>query len=302
MWRPTLRQLDYVVAVDEHRNFGVAARRSGVSQPALSKSIREVEEGLGVQLFERGRRGARTTVEGARIVDEARRVLAAARSLCDTAKALGDPFSGEVTLAAIPTLAPYLLPVVVRETRRAFPDLRLRLVELQTDELLEALVAGEIDIGLLATPWPPHGVLVERHVLDDELLVALPPDHPLRSRASVRADELEESSLLLLREGHCLRNHALAACSADPDTALEATSLATLVAMVQGGLGPALVPAMARERDLQGLDLVRLSPPASRGVALWWRPGSARGSLFERLAELLSSQRSWLRSAARKPR
>lgn len=302
MWRPTLRQLDYVVAVDELGNFGQAARRCAVSQPALSKQVREVEDGLGVQLFERGRHGARTTPDGARIVAEARRVLGASRALVETARALGDPLAGEITLAAIPTLAPYLLPPLISATRAALPSLRIRLVELQTDELGAALARGEIDVGLVATPWPPHAALVERAVLEDELLVALPPGHALATRTSLSAAELRDAPLLLLREGHCLRNHALATCSSDPDTALEATSLATLVAMVRGGLGPALVPAIAGRRDLDDLALVSLEPPAYRGIALWWRPGSARAPLFERLAELLASAVAQEDIPARKPR
>jgi LysR family hydrogen peroxide-inducible transcriptional activator len=288
-WTPTLRQLEYVAAVADTGGFGRAAVACAVSQPALSKQVREVEDGLGVILFERGPRGATPTLQGRALVERARRVLADARELTDAAAALRDPLAGAVRLGAIPTLAPFVLPGLVDAVRRDLPRLELRLVEEQTAELGDRLTRGELDVAVIALPYPRDGVAV-RGLYEDPLVLVAPADHPLAGTRPLLRSELTGHRLLLLRQGHCLRDHVLQACptsSAGP-AAVEASSLGTLLLMVKQGLGVAVVPAMALPGDRTGLCVRPFAPPVpTRGVGLWWRPSSPRAALFERLGALL---------------
>lgn len=262
---PSIRQLQYVVALADEGHFGRAARRVRVSQPALSKQVKDVEETLGVVLFERGRKGTHPTREGLVLVRHARRVLAAHGELRRVAHALTDPMSGELVLGGIPTVAPYLFPPVA-ERAAAIPGLRLRLVEQPTEELREGLVAGELDAALVALPWPSDEFEVWP-LFEDELLRASSGGPP--------------KPLLMLKREHCLRNHGIGACG-DEHAPVEAASLATLVSMVRAGAGDALVPELARG-DATGLRLESLTPPAHRTVALWLPPSSPRRELLRAL-------------------
>ncbi|MCO4772883.1 MAG: hydrogen peroxide-inducible genes activator [Deltaproteobacteria bacterium] len=288
-WLPTVRQLEYVVAVAETGGFGRAAQRTAVSQPALSKQIKEVEAGLGLPLFERGPRGATPTPAGELLVVRARRVLAELQELGDEASALRDPFAGIVRLGAIPTLAPYVLPGLVHAVRAELPRLELRLIEEQTDVLGERLREGSMDLAIVALPYAQKGVRV-LGLYEEPFYLVTPPEHPLASGPPVLPADAAKAGPLLLRHGHCLRGHALAACGLAPsaDSPLEASSLSTLLLMVEQGLGPTLVPEMALPRET-GRVAVRpfAAPVPSRGVGLWWRPSSPRSPLFERLGELL---------------
>ena len=266
MFQPTFRQLEYLIALDEEGHFGRAARRVAVSQPALSKQLREVEEGLGVVLFERGRGGTRPTRAGRAVLTRARAVLREREQLSAAVRALHDPFAGELALGAIPTLAPFLLPEVA-DRARAHPQMQLRLVEEQTEVLRGLLQAGELDGALVALPWD-SGDFEVWPLAEDELLLATPAGSSLEGEGPVRAAVLEAEPLLLLRRGHCLREHALSACSRNVSSRVEASSLCTLLAMVRAGAGSALVPALAR-REAEGLCLRPVDPPASRTVALW---------------------------------
>jgi len=292
-WAPTLRQLEYVVAVADTGGFGSAARATAVSQPALSKQIKEVEEGLGLLLFERTARGARPTHAGLELVERARAVLAGSRELVDAAAALRDPFAGTVRLGAIPTLAPWLLPPLVAAVARELPDLELRLVEEQTDVLGEALSRGELDLAVVALPYARPGVAV-RGLYDEPFFFVAPAGHPLAGEGPLLPSAAAPFRPLLLRQGHCLRDHALQACALDRDApaAVEATSLTTLLLMVRQGLGHTLVPEMALPGDRSDLSIRPFTRPVpTRGIGLWWRPSSPRAPLFDRIGDLLLETR-----------
>ena len=292
-WLPTLRQLEYVVAVAAAGGFGRAAQATAVSQPALSKQIKEVEQGLGVVLFERTSRGATPTLSGLRIIERARKVLADAHELADEAAALRDPFAGVLRLGAIPTLAPWVLPALVPAVHRQLPRRELRLLEEQTDVLAERLLRGELDLAVVALPYPQEHVRV-LGLYEEPFYFVAPLGHPLAARPSVLPAQAAAAQPLVLRRGHCLRDHVLTACRLDRDTntSLEASSLGTLLLMVEQGLGPTLVPEMALPADQSKLVVRRFAEPApTRGVGLWWRPSSPRGPLFEQIGELITATR-----------
>ncbi len=292
-WLPTLRQLEYVVAVADTAGFGRAARATAVSQPALSKQVKEVEEGLGVVLFERSSRGAIPTLAGMRLIERARKILADAHELADEAAVLRDPFAGILRLGAIPTLAPWVLPTLVTEVHRQLPRLELRLLEEQTEVLGERLRRGELDVAVVALPYPQEHVRL-LGLYEEPFYFVAPQGHPLAEGPPLSPAQAAASKPLLLRRGHCLREHVLAACQMgqDASTTLEASSLGTLLLMVEQGLGPTLVPEMALPEDRSRL-VVRpfASPVPTRGIGLWWRPSSPRAPLFERLGELLLATR-----------
>ena len=292
-WLPTVRQLEYVVAVADTAGFGRAAQVTGVSQPALSKQIKEVEEGLGVVLFERSSRGARPTPEGELLLTRARRVLAEVRELADEAKALRDPFAGVVRLGAIPTLAPWVLPPFLRAVGRQLPRLELRLVEEQTEVLGESLSRGELDLAIVALPYPRDHVQV-LGLYEESFFVVAPIGHPLAHGPPLLPAQVAASNPLLLRQGHCLRGHALTACgvSRDVRSPMEASSIGTLLLMVEQGLGLTLVPEMALPADQTRVAVRPFAHPVpTRGVGLWWRPSSPRAPLFERLGQILRENR-----------
>jgi LysR family hydrogen peroxide-inducible transcriptional activator len=220
--------------------------------------------------------------------------LRGAEEIADLAAASGAPLSGPLRLGIIPTIAPYLLPGVLSALRRAYPALRLYLREDQTARLLERLVAGDLDLALLALPYPV-GELETMVVGEDAFVLACPPDHPLAAHSSIDGDDLTGHELLLLEEGHCLREHALAACHLPGPARGEgvlATSLATLVQMVANGLGVTLIPEMAVKGGvLAGSDLVTrpLSDGAGRIIGLAWRPSSPRKADFRALGEFLNT-------------
>ena len=292
-WTPTLRQLEYVVAVADTGRFGLAARSLAVSQPALSKQVKEVEEGLGVFLFERGHRGTTPTPAGDELVGRARRVMAEAREFTDAAAMRRDPLAGTLRLGAIPTLPPYLLPPLLKATAADLPDLDLRLVEEQTETLGDRLQRGELDLALVALPFARQGVSV-LGLYEEPFFLVTPTEHPLAGTTPVLSSRVGSHPLLLLRQGHCLRDHALSACrlSLQTPARVEATSLGTLLLMVRQGLGATLVPEMALPEDTEGLCIRPFAPPVpSRGIGLWWRPSSPRAALFRRLAGLLRRHR-----------
>jgi LysR family hydrogen peroxide-inducible transcriptional activator len=292
---PTLRQLEYLVAVAEHGTFGAAAEAVHVSQPAMSAQIAELEQKLGVILFERDRRGARVTPEGEAIVTAARRVLDEAAQLVRLASDRRGDLVGQLALGVIPTMAPYLLPTVVREIRRRYPATELRLRELRTAELVDALLDGTLDLGLLAAPVPEleRGVEVAE-LARDPFVLALPEGHPFAGRARLPQSALAGLPMLLLEEGHCLRTHAENACSqigAGTLGSIQATGLPSLSQMVAAGMGATLLPACAVEvetRPGSGLTTRRLRRPEPfRIVVLAWRSSSPRADHFRTLAEAL---------------
>jgi len=293
--RPSVRQLECAVAVADARHFGRAARVCAVSQPALSAQIRGLEEALGVQLFERSRRGVTITRAGAELVERARAALRALDDLAEAARAAREPLCGPLHLGVIPTVAPYLLPRWLRSVRRRHPRLVLYLHEAKTDDLVRGLREGRLDLLLLALPVA--GPDLETLALFDEpFLLAAPISHPLARgrRSRVREADLEGEPVLLLEDGHCLREQALAVCEragAREAEQVRASSLATLVQMVANGLGVTLVPRSALAVETRGRrELAVLpfrAPEPRRRIGLAWRRASARGEDYRRLAELL---------------
>lgn len=302
---PTLRQLRYLVALAEHRHFGRAAEACFATQSTLSAGLQELETLLGVTLVERTKRRVMPTPLGEEVVARARVVLRGAEEISELAQASRLPLSAALRLGVIPTIGPYLLPQTLPRLRRAYPSLRLYLREDQTARLLERLAGGDLDLVLLALPYAAE---VETLALfDDPFLLACPPDHPLAARQAVSGADLEDSGLLLLEEGHCLSQHALAACHLPAPARGEgmlATSLGTLVQMVANGLGVTLLPRMAVAGGvLAGTDLVTrpLADAASRTVGLAWRPSSPRKDEFRLLGRELMAGASAHRSAGVPP-
>ncbi len=292
--RPSIRQLEYAVALADARHFGRAARACHVTQPALSAQIAGLEEDLGVQLFERSRRGVTPTPVGRWVVARARAVLEGIDELVEVAGGAREPLSGPLRMGVIPTIAPYLLPAWLPRVRQSFPALRLALHEERTERIVSQLVAGELDVLLLALPVSRPDV--ETFTVQEEpFVLAAPRDHPLgRRRGPVRPDELDGEPVLLLEDGHCFRDQALEVCQragARESSDLRATSLTTLVQMVIGGLGVTLLPQSAVNAELSGHDEVRVRrfrrPAPARTVGLAWRRSSPRGDEFELLGRTL---------------
>jgi len=289
---PSLRHLRYLVTLAETRHFGRAAEACFVTQSTLSAGLKELENQLGVTLVERTKRRVMVTPLGEEVVARARRLLSEAGEIADLVRAAAEPLSGPLNLGVIPTVAPFLLPKVLAKVRKAHPKLKLHLVEDLTARLLERLTAGELDLALIALPYrAPEVETLE--LGDDAFLLATPPGHPLAGHEHVDAGELERAPLLLLEEGHCLRDHALAACrlaGASPmGDRLQATSLHTLTQMVAGGMGVTLLPQMAVDAGLAkgtGITTSALDDPeAKRKIGFAWRPSSPRKAEFKKLAE-----------------
>jgi LysR family hydrogen peroxide-inducible transcriptional activator len=288
----SLRQLQYVVAVADLQSFRRAAERCAVSQPSLSAQVAEVESLLGVQLFERDKRGVRLTPAGEAIVREARAVLLAADALGETARRFIDPLQSVLRLGVIPTLAAYLLPRATPALLGAHPKLMVLWAEHPTATLVERVTRGDLDGAVLALE-AELGTLAWTALGEDPFLAALPPGHPLaHGERPLTLDELEGERLLLLDEGHCLRQQVLAWCgrSLPEELAFRATSLPTLVQMVAAGAGITLLPriAVATETARSGVAVRRLAPPPSRTIVLAWRASSPLGAAFATLARTLA--------------
>lgn len=290
---PSLRQLGYLVAVADRLSFTQAAEACFVTQSTLSAGIKELEATLGARLVERDRQNVMMTPLGLEVADRARALLAAAEDLAQLVQGAAEPMSGVLRLGAIPTIAPFVLPRVLPQLRARYPKARLALREDLTGNLLERLRAGALDVALIALPYDTTGLLVEELWGDEFWLVAREGDPAARSKrpgvSAVAADRL-----LLLEEGHCLRDHTLAGCGlaqkANP-SGMEATSLLTLVQMVESGLGIALVPEMALKAGiLKGTALVArpiAAPAPRREIALVARASTARREEFGLLADLM---------------
>ena len=299
---PTIKQLQYLVALHEHGHFGRAAEASFVSQSTLSAGIRELETLLGVTLVERSKRVVRFTPLGNQVVAKAHRLLREAEELADLVQASGKPLSGTVRMSVIPTIAPFMLPRILPRLRREWPDLKLFLREETSHDAVESLHHGRVDCVLLALPYAT-GEVEKAHIADDPLLVAFPKDDPRDPPASVSPamiDSLSEGGrLLLLEDGHCLKEHALAACNR-PELRASATmigtSLHTLVQMVDNDLGLTMLPQMALDAGiLEGTNVVARplkAKAASREIALIWRKNSPRAQEFELLARELCAERT----------
>jgi LysR family transcriptional regulator, hydrogen peroxide-inducible genes activator len=294
---PTLRQLAYLVELSERLNFRVAAEAQFVTQSTLSAGIKELERVLGVQLVERDNRNVRLTAIGEDAVARAKGLLAAATDLAEAARAAARPLSGPLRLGAIPTIAPYLLPRVLPGLRRAHPDLKLYLREDVTRVLLERLRAGGLDVALIALPFDTGDLHVRELFRDEFSLVTREADRA-PGHKGVAVGKIDPGDMLLLEEGHCLRDHAIAACGPRRgpwESRVEATSLTTLIQMVEGGLGVTLLPGITLQAGiLKGTRLVArpLSAPApARTLALVARSTSPRRRDADLLADFLVEQR-----------
>jgi len=293
---PTLRQLRYLVALAEHRHFGRAAEACFATQSTLSAGLQELEGLLGATLVERTSRRMMLTPLGEDVVARARVVLKGAEDIAEIARAGALPLSGRLRLGVIPTIGPYLLPRVMPALRAAYPHLELYLREDLTGRLLGRLDAGDLDALLLALPWDMPDVEAT-DLFDDPFVAAFSAGHPLAAKARIATADLAEEPLLLLEEGHCLREHALAACRLPGPAAgkgVWATSLATLAQMAANGLGVTLLPELAVAGGvLAGTDLVTrpLAEAGSRTIALAWRASSPRKAEFRLLGEALHPDR-----------
>jgi len=285
---PSLRQLRYLVEVVERRHFGAAAEACHVTQSTLSAGIQELEAILGISLLERTKRKVLPTDLGLKLAGRARALLQDAEDFVDLAQAAREPLTGSLRLGVIPTIGPFALPRVLPGLRRSHPSLRLYLVEDQTARLLDRLALGELDAAWIALPYDLEG-LESALIADDHFLAALPKDHPLCHASRIDPAQLDPTELLLLEDGHCLKDHALAACRLpDVNTGFRGTSLNTLVQMVANGLGVTLLPELARESELfRGADIVLRPLPADsppRQLGLVWRKSSGRKAEFQQLA------------------
>lgn len=291
---PTLRQLRYLVALAEHGHFGRAAEACFVSQSTFSAGIKELEDILQAALVDRTKRRVVFTPLGLDIVTRARKLLEGAEELVQAVRAGSEPLSGPLRLGVIPTVGPFLLPKVLPSLRQVFPRLQLFLKEDLTARLIEDVATGKLDLALLALPCD-CGTSERKVLFSDQFRLVCRPEHPLATTAKVTSEQLREAPLLLLEDGHCLRDQALAAChlGAQPKRSpVAATSLMTLVQMADNGLGVTLVPQMAIAAGiLNGTELVLrdlADGPAERQIGLAWRSGTRRGPEFELLGKELA--------------
>jgi len=289
-----LRDLRYLVAVAEHRHFGKAAEACFVSQPTLSTQIKKLEHELGVELVERNPRGILLTDAGTRVVERAKVVLAEADSIRDIARQAQDPESGSMRLGLFPTLAPYLLPHVVPSLHTRFPNLELLLVEEKTEVLLQRLHDGRLDAAILALPVA-DGQLHQEPLFTEDFVLAVPATHPLAATSGdVDASVLASENVLLLEEGHCLRDQALAVCElagATERSGFRATSLETLRQMVAAGVGITLLPELAVQPPVPpspDIELLHFREPVPRReLAMFWRDSSVYGNFLPKIAAVI---------------
>ncbi len=291
-----LRDLHYLVALAEHRHFGRAAEASFVSQPTLSTQIKKLEDELGVALVERTPRKVLLTETGMEIARRARGVLAEIDEIKAIAQRTRDPESGKLRLGIFPTLGPYLLPHLVPMVREHFPRLELLLFEEKTEHVIRMLREGALDVGVLALPLHEDSLHSE-FLFEEPFVLAVPELHPLaRRKGRLKLDELEDENLLLLEEGHCLRDQALEVCQlagAGEKAGFRATSLETLRQMVAANVGITLLPTLAIQPPMARTDNVHLiefaAPAPSRRIALVWRRSSSMSGFLKRFAAIIRS-------------
>ena len=296
MRSPTIKQLRYFIALCEEKHFGRAAERCFVSQSAFSNAIQELESVLEAQLVDRTNRSVTITSNGQEIATQARLVLRDVESLMEIAQGDSKPLCGELRLGVIPTIAPFVLPAVLPKARRAFPDLELLLIEDQTERIYERLMKGELDLLLVALPWDMQGV--EQQILfRDEFCLAYRQGTDRVEPENYRFNRLDADSILLLEDGHCLRDHALAACkirNTEKIRRFGASSLLTLIEMIDADLGISFLPEMARGSSLLKNTRVRLHPLSDksyRNIGMAWRKGSRRVDEFHLLGEFFRDNR-----------
>lgn len=305
---PSIRQLEYFVAVARTGNIGRAARELEVTQPAVSRQLQELEDGLGVLLFERTPRGMRLTSSGEHVLARAQAVLRDARELVAAASVYSEETKGTLKIGAIPTAAPYLLDGLFTRLRERHPGLRFELAELQTETLMQRIDEGVIDVGLLALPLDHDNLMVEP-VLREPFVFVAESEHPLLERTPVFSEMLRDMDLLLLEDGHCFRDQALDLCldaGARADMTIAAASIGTLVRLVEAGLGSTLLPLSSVARELRGSEALGwsafASPAPGRVMGFCWRPSSPRHGLMRELSEMMREHVATLQRSVPKPR
>jgi len=291
---PTLKQLRYFLALTDTGHFGQAAERCFVSQSAFSNAIKELEVTLDAELVDRTNRSVTITATGQQVAVQARLVLRDVESLVESARGQREPLTGDLRLGVIPTIAPFMLPDALPRLRKQYPELRLLLTEDQTDRIYERLMDGDLDVLLLALPWPMRGV-EELPLFRDAFCLACHHETKHVDAENYRFNRLDSESILLLEDGHCLRDHALAACRIRNTQKVQpfgASSLLTLIEMVDADLGITFLPDMARGSTLLRNTRVKLhsiSEASYRTIGLAWRKGSRRSEEFRLLGEFLES-------------
>ncbi len=290
-----LRDLHYLVTVAETLHFAKAAELCHVSQPTLSMQLKKLEEELGLPFFERTNKKVLLTEQGRLLVDQARRILKEAQQLRELAQFAADPFAGSLSLGCIPTLAPYLLPHIIPKIKKELPKLQLSLREDKTDSLLEQLNAGKLDAAILALPIETHDFKVQP-LFNEHFWVLMPATHPLAQHSKIDLKELKDQNMLLLADGHCLREQALAVCQkahSQQRSDFAATSLETLRQMVALGSGITLLPALAVQGPFAHSPLIAArafkDPSPSRHIALIWRKSATQQACLEKLAESIKA-------------
>lgn len=293
---PTIKQLQYFVALTEQQHFGRAAEQCFVSQSAFSNAIKELELTLDAQLVDRTNRNVTITATGQQVAVQARLVLRDVDSLVETARGQKEPLTGELRLGVIPTIAPFVLPDALPRLRKQYPDLRLLLIEDQTQRIYARLMQGELDVLLMALPWDMQGV-EELPLFKDTFCLACRANTQHVEPENYRFNKLDSDSILLLEDGHCLRDHALAACkirNTQKVSRFGASSLLTLIEMIDADLGVTFLPEMARGSSLLRNTRVKLhsiGEQSYREIGLVWRKGSRRVNEFRLLGDFFMDRR-----------
>jgi LysR family hydrogen peroxide-inducible transcriptional activator len=287
-----LRDLHYFVVLAEVRHFGEAANRCFVSQPTLSMQIKKLEASLGVNLFERNNKQVLLTDQGLQLLEKARKILLLVDEMKDLARQSSDPFSGDLRLGVIPTVSPYLLPLVMSELNRLFPKLKIWLIEEQTHRLISELEHGNIDAAIMATPI--EASFEYQLLYEEEFYFACSRANSLAKNDVIKMNDLSDQKVMLLAEGHCLRDQAMAVCQlarANDIADFTATSLETLRLMVQAGMGVTLLPALAVKNSKTPNLVCRpfAKPAPSRRLALYWRKSSPKRECLGAISNVITT-------------
>jgi len=292
------RDLEYLVALSDHLHFGKAAEACFVSQPALSMQIKKLEETLGTTLLERTNKSVLFTDIGIAITERARDILNQIEEMQDLAKLAKDPHAGELKIGIIPTLAPYLLPLIIPSLSKKFPKISFYLIEEQTAALIDKLKIGRLDAAFLALPVIDSS-LTSSLLFEEEFLLAVPSTHPLANRKSIKQNDLDNQNIMLLEEGHCMRGQTLTFChkmNASETQNFRATSLETLRHMVAAGNGITLIPKLAHHRSDSISYIPFSSPKPTRTIGLFWRGSTAKKMLLDdivsQIKKILSKQKA----------
>lgn len=285
-----IRDLKYIIAVAKEQNFARAAELSAVSQPALSMQIKKLEDELEVQIFERSHKNFLVTKTGEEIIRKAEEILLKVDEIKNIAKSSKDPYSGEIRIGAFPTLAPYFFPKIIGKITRDFPKLKIFLIEEKTEILIEKIEKGEIDAAFIAVPCSDPNLSFKK-IFSEDFLLAVPKGHPLTNNKRITHNDLNGHELMLLEEGHCMRDQALEICSIfgareyqNNKQNFRATSLETLKQMIISGNGITLVPEIAAAKD-KNISYLKLTHKPQRTIGFYFRKTSARKDLFEKIAE-----------------